>query len=50
MLRVSAKRIDNVKSLSILRQCIESLTMVSAKIIESFDFATMYRVFNNGFS
>ena len=24
--------------------------MVSAKRIESFDFATMYRVFNNGFS
>ena len=23
--------------------------MVSAKRIESFDFATMYRVFNNGF-
>ena len=43
---VSAKEL----SLSILRQCIESLTMVSAKRIESFDFATMYRVFNNGFS
>ena len=43
---VSAKKL----SLSIVRQCIESLTMVSAKRIESFDFATMYRVFNNGFS
>ena len=25
------------------------LTMVSAKRIESFNFATMFRVFNNGF-
>ena len=37
MLRVSM--LKKLK-LSILRQCIESLTMVSAKRIESFDFAT----------
>ena len=61
---VSAKRIESISTMyrvfgngssykiieSIFQRCIESLTMVSAKRIESFDFATMYRVFNNGFS